>query len=319
MIGHLAIAGDDRETTAHRLRPWAPPPDDDARDPMLADGDEASVDLATGMTFSQFTVWSPSLVETGEVGRYVSSSKTQAVSLEAIEKLDVVFDGVTPQFGLVGAGLRRIGRQRASGIRALNYERISAGLALLSRGSSLRPGVGAGISGGSLGLAGSGLSLSADVYFFDHANLTGADTLVVISLGYTFSPYANTHRRSALEPVHPVEVPAPSVPVLDTPCSDVETALVVQRRRAVDACNAARADASHVEACNRASDAVQALDGKAPRMHEGRRCALIVDPLHSQRALIAGGWVCEGKSENPCPGALTCDVDVADVCCPFGL
>lgn len=35
-------------------------------------------------------------------------------------------------------------------------------------------------------------------------------------------------------------------------------------------------------------------------------------------ALATGGWVCQGSDDNPCPGALSCAVDVANVCCPFG-
>jgi hypothetical protein len=34
-------------------------------------------------------------------------------------------------------------------------------------------------------------------------------------------------------------------------------------------------------------------------------------------ALASGGWLCEGQHDDPCPGALTCPLDVADVCCPF--
>lgn len=34
--------------------------------------------------------------------------------------------------------------------------------------------------------------------------------------------------------------------------------------------------------------------------------------------LATGGWVCQSNADNRCPGALTCDIDVANVCCPFG-
>src|SRR5688500_10217378 len=34
-------------------------------------------------------------------------------------------------------------------------------------------------------------------------------------------------------------------------------------------------------------------------------------------ALLCGGWVCQSNADNRCPGALTCDIDVANVCCPF--
>lgn len=35
-------------------------------------------------------------------------------------------------------------------------------------------------------------------------------------------------------------------------------------------------------------------------------------------ALLGGGWVCTSDADNRCPGALTCDIDVANVCCPLG-
>jgi hypothetical protein len=34
-------------------------------------------------------------------------------------------------------------------------------------------------------------------------------------------------------------------------------------------------------------------------------------------ALLAGGWVCQSNVDNRCPGALTCEIEVANVCCPF--
>lgn len=34
--------------------------------------------------------------------------------------------------------------------------------------------------------------------------------------------------------------------------------------------------------------------------------------------LLCGGWVCQSNADNRCPGALTCDFDVPNVCCPFG-
>lgn len=35
-------------------------------------------------------------------------------------------------------------------------------------------------------------------------------------------------------------------------------------------------------------------------------------------ALLCGGWVCQSSAENRCPGAVTCDIEIANVCCPFG-
>lgn len=46
-------------------------------------------------------------------------------------------------------------------------------------------------------------------------------------------------------------------------------------------------------------------------------------PLTNPTVLVAcilacGGWVCQSNADNRCPGAVTCDVDVANACCPFG-
>ena len=78
---------------------------------------------------------------------------------------------------MLALGLRRIGRQRLGDIRAVNFERVSAGLALLSHGSNLVTGVGAEIAGGTFGFCGSGLALHVDGYFFARPDAPGIDTI----------------------------------------------------------------------------------------------------------------------------------------------
>lgn len=34
--------------------------------------------------------------------------------------------------------------------------------------------------------------------------------------------------------------------------------------------------------------------------------------------LASGGWVCDNSVDNRCPGAVTCDIEIANVCCPLG-
>jgi len=34
--------------------------------------------------------------------------------------------------------------------------------------------------------------------------------------------------------------------------------------------------------------------------------------------LALGGWVCQSNVDDRCPGANTCDIEVANVCCPYG-
>jgi hypothetical protein len=34
--------------------------------------------------------------------------------------------------------------------------------------------------------------------------------------------------------------------------------------------------------------------------------------------LALGGWVCQSNVDDRCPGANTCDIEIANVCCPYG-
>ena len=255
-------SADDR--TELHLRPWITPTTD-AHDPILADGVEGSIDVSAGGTFTQFAT---SLVvsETGAIGHYFTSSPRQAFSVEAVETIDVVIDSTTPQFGLLAVGLRRLGRQRLGGIRALNFERFSAGLALVSRGATLATGVGVELGGGTLSFCGSGLDMHVDGYFFGRPDAPGVDAMITVSLGYIYSPRVGAHRSEMAAEPTPVP-PAPSAPVTPKgpPCVErehIEAALATQRRRSVAACNAARDDTSRVDECNREWSASLALRSK---------------------------------------------------------
>ena len=217
----------------------------------------------------------------------------------------------------MGAGVRRIGRQHSGGFRAINFERVSAGLALLSRGPNLVTGIGGELAGGSLDALGAGFSLHLDGYAFARRDAAGADAIVVVSIGYVFSPVAGTHWRLPHESAPP-PAPPPAAP-RDTPCDPTADrgALVAQRQRVVTACNAARDDAARTGECNRVngrgSRRSLRASTRAPRTMRIDRTIVAI-----AIAIVAGGWVCQHSGDNPCPGALTCEIDVANVCCPFG-
>jgi hypothetical protein len=221
------------EAVAPWLRPWLPkrPPD---LDPTLAEGPEATLVTSVGPSISSFSI-APALSETGACGWFIASSTKQALSVEAIEKLNVVLDHTTPQFGMLGAGLRRVGRRSGKGFGSVDYERIALGAALTSRGSNLDAGIALELAFGFLTYKGGGLSLSLEAYAFDTGDLMGPDKAFVIGLGYAFSPMTGM-RASPL-----VAAPAPEPRRLaKEPCADVgayRSVLVIRRRAAVDVCN----------------------------------------------------------------------------------
>jgi hypothetical protein len=248
-----------RASADDHVRPWlAAEARPDATN--LAAGTEGSIDLSGGSVFTRF-VTSPVVTEAGAIGHYFRSSPTQAFSVEAVEQLEVAFDHTTPQLGLLAIGVRRLGGQSLGGIGAFNFERISAGLALASRGSTLATGMGADVDVGTLSFCGHGLDLHVDGYFFGRPDASGVDAVVAVGFGYIFSPRHGARRpRPIVEaaPVTPLPPPVPKGP----PCAkraELEAALVAQRQRSIAACNAARDDTSRVDDCNREWSASLAL------------------------------------------------------------
>jgi hypothetical protein len=222
-------------TAAPWLHPWlgASLPD---TDPVLASGQEASLEIAGGSILSTFSMASPTFSETGEYGHYVASSTKQALSIEVIEKLNVVMDHVTPEFGMIGGGLRRIGRRNVDRFHAIDFERVSVGLAAMSRGSNLDTGLGAGAAFGFMTFGGSGLAVSVDAYLFDARDIAGPNKLIVISLGYVYSPI--TGARAGTPPAE--WTPPPRRESTRPACGNAkafEGALIKYRKRAVDVCN----------------------------------------------------------------------------------
>lgn len=232
-----------------------------ADDPPLADGSEASIELSTGPTMTSFAPLALALSQTGAYGRFVASSSDQAVSVEGVEKLGVVLDGVTPSFGFLGGGVRRVGH----GFGSIDFERISTGVALTSRGSDLDAGIGAELAIGFLNASGSGLGVNAEAYFFNVSHFTGPDRLFVVSLGYVYSPFTGMRPAPASSP----RPPAPPAPLPSgEPCRDLaayRAALIEHRKKAVDACNAARADE-----CKSEHDTVVDLDQKMEHCEQGQ-------------------------------------------------
>lgn len=265
-VGGVAAADDRTEV---RLRPWITPEAELHGD--LATGNELSIDVAGGALFSPFAT-SAVVVETGALGHYFASSPRQAWSVELLEKAELAIDSTTPQFGMLGVGLRRLGRQQLGGVRALNFERVAAGLAVMSRGTNLVTGIGAELAGGTFTLCGSGFALHVDGYFFGRPDAFGVDTIFTVSLGYIFTPSARHVRFVEPPPPPPVAPPPPALVPIGPPCADepaLQQALADRRRASASACTAARDDASRVDECNRESDAVVQLRSKLERCQAG--------------------------------------------------
>lgn len=259
MIPASAAVAD--EPKAPWLHPWLRPPPPDL-DPILASGLEASADASGGTLFSTFSVATPMLSETGAFGVYVASTTKQALSVEAVETLNLVIDHVTPEFGMLGGGLRRIGRRTGSMFGTYDFERIAVGLALMSRGSNLDAGLGAELAMGFLGFSGSGLGVHLDGYAFE-SDFGRVEKMLVVSLGYVYSPLMGT-RAGAPPAARAPERPAP----MAHPCPDVaayQRALADRRKLAVETCNRGPSDECNVE-----RDRVIALNQKLTACLDGQ-------------------------------------------------
>lgn len=246
MIAAGSAAADDASTAASVgaqskapwLTTWLPPPAPDL-DPLLADGLEASVELGTGVSVSGFAT-SAALSQTAECGWFLASSTKQALGIEAVEKLQLAVDHTTPEFAMLGAGLRRIGRRNIGRTRTLDFERIHAGLAVASRGSNLNSGLGVGVAFGFMSFDGIGFDVSLDGSFLEPSDLGGPEKLFMVTVGLVYSPITGTHAAPPLAAAapdhHEVEHHDESRP----PCRDLaayQDALARERKSAVAVCN----------------------------------------------------------------------------------
>jgi hypothetical protein len=235
------------------LRPWLPPPAPDPN-PILADGDEISVQAALGVLLSKFGM--PITVDvTAAYGRFITSSKRQALSVEAVGSFNVAIDQVTPQFASLGIGLRRVGRRGGVGFGSVDYERLSVGPAFMSRGSNLDVGLQAELALGALTFKGAGLGLFVTAYLFEPAQMFGPDSLLVVGLGYVHCPV--TGLRPSVATAKYVREP---LPPSDHPCPELATyrdAIKKARMDAVQVCNE-----SDAQACDAARARVLSLNAQ---------------------------------------------------------
>jgi hypothetical protein len=214
------------------------------------------------MVVSSFTT-SGALGETAAYGRYIVSSTKQALSLEAIEKLQIALDHVTPQIGMIGAGVRRIGRRNVAGLRTIDFQRLAVGAAFSSRGSNLDVGLGVDFSFGAFSFAGSGVSVGLDTYLMSPSNPSGVEKMLMLTVGYLYSPMTGAH----IGPPRVAAEPPPPPPTGKPACRDMkayEDALVEQRKLAVAACNAGTSDE-----CLHRKDRVTALSSQAAACNAG--------------------------------------------------
>lgn len=201
---------------------------------------------------------------TADYGWFVASTQTQALSVQAVGNANLVIDGVTPQFGSLGAGLRRVGRRSGTGFGSVDFERLSSGLAFMSRGSNLDLGVSLELALGFLTFKGRGLGIFVDAYFFEPTNMTGPDTFFGVGLGYVHSPI--TGLRASVPNVRSVSVPRGNA--ASTACPDVDAyriALARERKDAVEVCNA-----RDVARCDAARARVKAISAALSACEQGQ-------------------------------------------------
>jgi hypothetical protein len=231
-------------------------------DVPLARGVAWSAGAAAGASVSSFSI-APAVGETASLGVYVHSSETSALALEAVEAVNLVIDRTTPQYGLVGIGLRHLGRpdDPLIGPRGtVSLQRFALGPAFLGDGERLDLGLSAAFSVAYLTSGRGGFSLDVEGYVFDSSNV-GTSSLVLVGLGYVVSPRNDVPRRAPPVWQPPATPPPASVEpdLLAGPCrdpSEYTTALQAHRKRYVEAC------ANHEPGCETERATIEAIDAK---------------------------------------------------------
>lgn len=217
------------------LQGWLDPPAPDPN-PILATGHTASLQASGGALLSRFSTM-PMLSLTADYGWFFASTKRQAWSVQAVGTANVVFDRVTPQFGSIGVGARRVGRRSGTRFGSVDFERLSTGVAFMSRGSDLDLGLVVELAGGVLTFAGTGLGVFIDAYFFEPTNMAGPETLFTVGVGYVYSPAIGL--RKSVPSTRKVSAPPSNAGGRE--CAQATTyreALARERKSAVEACNA---------------------------------------------------------------------------------
>ena len=219
--------------------------------PRLAGGWSLTVDVGAGASASAYSA-APALGEGFAVGKFFGSSAREAWSIELLETGNLVLDGTTPQFGLVGLGARHLAKPDAPLLgpagKTIDFQRLSAGGAYAYDGSRLAAGFGAEASVAYLMHGSHGVAVHLGGYFFGASQLTH-DTLVMLSIGYVFSPVKD-------RPYKPPEVPVPGRDETKV-CRDLSAyryALAEARKQAADACTDEEAPA-----CTRIRERIRVL------------------------------------------------------------
>jgi hypothetical protein len=167
--------------------------------PHLAAGPAWSVELRAGTSSSAFST-APAFGESAAVGSYLSSSGSTAWSAELLETCNFVLDRTTPQFGLIGVAARHFARPEDPLIgppgKTIDFQRLAAGVAFTYDGGQLVAGVGVEASVAYLVHGPHGIDVHVGTYFFDASDLPH-DTLVMMSIGYVFSPVKDRPRTFA--------------------------------------------------------------------------------------------------------------------------
>lgn len=222
----------------------------------------AAIELGTGIAVSSFAT-SAALSETGEVGWSVASSTKQALSVVAVEKLQLAIDHTTPELGMLGAGLRRVGRRDIGSLRTVDFERLHLGLGFATHGMDLDAGLGIGFAFGVISFRGVGFDVSVDTYLLDPSNPGGPDKLFMVTLGFVYSPIPGVHAGPPVVASAPLDHHEPTRP----PCRDLaayQDALVRERKIAVENCNKGSSPA-----CDTSKAVITALTTRAKACYEG--------------------------------------------------
>ena len=199
-------------------------------DPVLGEGLSVNVEATAAASITSIAT-AAAIAETAAAGYFFASGTRQAVAAELFETVSVVGDGSTRTFGFVGGALRAIDRRRSHGFASLDFLRLGAGVAFSSDGRMLSTGLGATAAFGLTNDAGAGFSVHLDAYAFDLNALTGPDKVVLLGIGYVFSPITGTH---------PARVRASALPqTLHGACAYEDRyvdALALAEHRAKEAC-----------------------------------------------------------------------------------
>jgi hypothetical protein len=171
-------------------------------EPVLGEGLAVDAEVSAAASITTINT-AAALTETASAGYFFASGRRQALAAEVFEAVSLIGDGSTPTFGFVGAAVRAVDRRRSYGFASMEFLRLGAGLAFASDGHMLSTGLGATASFGLTNSEGSGFSVHLDAYAFDLNAITGPDKVIIVGLGYVFSPISGTRAAPTRESAIP--------------------------------------------------------------------------------------------------------------------